>query len=515
MADSDYRLDEQDMLNQIADEEASKAALAESGLGAAPEAAATMVTPDQAALYKDVDFMGGSQDKTKEQQFVEALQMWQQPRPPQAPLAPTGSFSQDEIGRHMQAAQAAKPPEMNTQGSNLIMAQQAPEAFNVMQGAQAGLPLQTNMPVPLRPAVPPTAAESVQQEEQQLQLAEQEAAQRQLAAETAQAKARHSANIETAADDKVAEQDAAAASKSGTDWGKIVGQAVAVGLGEYGRHLTGGTENLAAKTIERVTAEQARKEKLSMEQLLAMQKKAYQDTQTRLKEEALKTDSELKKAQLAKIRMETKAAENAVATKQKVMARLTSGQGFSSEELQVLPDKDRARSVLMPDGTYKLAVSAQRAKEATEVADAAANATRDLHKLQEMAEYFGNNPGKKLLNREMIAQAQALQQAIKGNLRLPILGPGAMTDNEQRLLNNVVRDPSSLFSLGGANKAALNMLVQKLNEGRRQTYRSAGINVPPSKNDLNIAKLKAARPGMTDRQAADVLMASGNWVDEN
>lgn len=484
-------------------------------LGVAQEApaaapAATGITPDQASTYSDVNFGGGQTDAQK---FAEAMQQFGQKR--QLDLSPTGSYSQDEIGRQMQAQ---VQPELSAQGANLMTAQQAPEAFNVMQGAQAGLPLQANMPTPLRPAVAPTSiqpelspTESVAQEEAQRQVVAQQVAQRQAAQEVAQAKAQHAQNIDKAAADRVATMNQ---QQQGKDWGSIVGQGLAVALGELGRHMTGGGENLALKTIERLANEKAAKEKLSAEQSLAAKKMALDVAQLKLKEEELKTGSQLKRAQIGKIGMEMQKAAQEVAMKQNVMARLTSGQGFTAEELQILPEKDRSRAVVLPDGNYKLAVSPQRAKDTAIATDAASQASGQIKELLELADYFGNNPAKKLLSREEISRAKSTQMSLRGNLRTLIVGPGNVSTYEHELLNNVVRDPTAFFSLNSANKAALEQLLHKTQAAQRRAYKSAGIQLAPSVNDINIQKLRQQAPSMSEKQAEDILIKTGQWKEE-
>lgn len=373
-----------------------------------------------------------------------------------------------------------------------------------MQGT--GLEQPSQRPTPLMPAEP-----TQQMQQAAAQVAEREAAERQMAAELAEAKARHAANIDKAAADKVASLNQA---QSGKDWGSIVGQGLAVALGELGRHMTGGGENLAIKTIERLTNERAAKEKLNVEQKLAAQKTALDVAQLKLNEEKLKTDSQLKRAQIGKIAMDMQKAAQEVNMKQNVMARLGNGQGFTAEELQILPEKDRSRAVIMPDGSYKLAVSTQRAKDASTASDAASQASGQIKELLAAVDYFGNNPAKKLVDRGEIAKAQSTQQALRGNLRTLIVGPGNVSTYEHELLNKVVRDPTELFSFASANRAALQQLLHKTQAAQRRALKSAGISVAPSINDINIQKLRQAAPNMTEKQAEDTLIKTGQWRSE-
>ncbi len=188
---------------------------------------------------------------------------------------------------------------------------------------------------------------------------------------------------------------------------------------------------------------------------------------------------------------------------------------MSAEDLQVLPEADRERTVMLPDGTYALAaVNKERLNKGQEALDGATLGLKDINQLVKFTDYFGNNPGKKAFSREEIAQAQALAQSVKGKLRLSLLGPGAITDFEHKMLDNIIRDPTAFFSLGSANKAALTTIANKLQAERKHTYRSMGVNLPPSANERNVGALKSANPTMTDGQAIERLTKMGMWKDE-
>lgn len=477
-------------------EEATQA-LVQQGMPAEPQYVPTttpMLSPDAADPYANV---------------AGALMALQKP----APLAPTGSYSQDEIGKQMQAEM---PREGTTETQNLNMAQQAPEAFDAMIGSMAGTGLQANMPTPLAPAVAPDKLEPVPQdavmqvaaEQAQADMVAQQARQRQIAQEQALLQAQHEAAIQKSADDKLAEQDARAA---GLDLGSIVGQGLAVAMGEYGRYLTGGKENLGVAAIDRALAEKARKEKMSAEEKAAAKQYALQEAQLKLREEELKTDSQLKRAQIAKIGAEIQQEQDKVAAQRRIMALVQSGRGFGAEDLQMLPEAMQEKAVLLPNGQYGIAaVNKERLNEGQKAITANTQAKTSLKQLMDLTDYFGNNPGKKVMSREQIAAAQTLAQSLKGQLRLSLLGPGAITDYEHEMLNNIIRDPTKIASLASANRAALQVIMNKVNSENNYQYRSLGINLPPTVNERNVEAYKKAY-GLTDSQAIERLTKMGKW----
>jgi hypothetical protein len=476
---------------------------------AAPMPTATpMMSPESASPYAEAGY--GPQGPYTE--FAQAVENFRQPR---GPLAPTGSISQDAIGAQMQAQLEASSPQLTTEGSNLLMAQEAPEAFDAMVGGMAGTGLQANMPAPLAPAVAPNALQpeldpstQLAAEQAQAEIVASQARARDLAAQSAQLQAQHAAQIEQAATDSVEAQDQKAA---GQDWGSIIGQGLAVAMGEYGRYLTGGKENLGVKAIERAVEEKARKEKMSMEEKLAGKREALELAQLKLREEEMKTDSQLKRAQIAKINAEIGQEHAKVKMQQRVTALIKSGKGFGAEDLAILPESMQEKAVLLPNGKYGLAaVNKERLNKGQETITANTNAKNSLKELMDLADYFGNNPGKKVMSFEQKTAAKTLAQSLKGQLRLSLLGPGAITDYEHEMLNNIIRDPTALLSLGSSNKKALEVIMNKVNAENNYAYRSLGINLPPTKNKAGIEYYKK-QYGLTDAQAVERLTKLGEW----
>lgn len=496
------------ILQKHADEVAAQSAADEAARNAPPAA----LSPDQASAYTDTN----TQPETNPYgNLAAALQQYQQP-----PAGPNPDrFNQGGVGdlSHMNDA-----PQASTQGTNLVMAQQAPQAFDAMQGAMAGTGLQTNMPAPLAPAMAPDqlqpnpaaeqpAGEQVAQEQAINEAVQQQAAQRQAAQETLQAKMQHEANIQKAADTKIADQDTKA---KGINWGSAIGQGVAVALGEYGRYLTGGKENLAINAIDRVVKQESEKNKLNSEEKIAAKKAALEEAQIKINEAAQKSDSVLKKAQAAHFDAEVQTELTKVKAQQKLQALVSSGKGLTAEDLNYLPPADRARAISLPNGTYGLAVSPMRAKSAQEAADASAQGKDAIHRLLEFTDYFGNNPIKKVVDRESIAEAQNLQKQLKGSMRTLLVGPGNVSTYEHQLMESVIRDPTAIFSMASANKAALTSLLHKTEAAERRAYKGAGISLPPSQNDINISKLRSVSPKMTEKDAEDLLIKTGKWVSE-
>lgn len=73
------------------------------------------------------------------------------------------------------------------------------------------------------------------------------------------------------------------------------------------------------------------------------------------------------------------------------------------------------------------------------------------------------------------ADVAALKAFLVGDLRLPLVGPGALSQAELNILNNVVRDPTDVLSLKTGNMSALDSLRSKLVQGLRNQAEISGV----------------------------------------
>ena len=59
-------------------------------------------------------------------------------------------------------------------------------------------------------------------------------------------------------------------------------------------------------------------------------------------------------------------------------------------------------------------------------------------------------------------QAATLRGMLQGNLRTLIVGPGAVSDSERAIIDMIIADPTSIFSLDSTNQMALKTLGKTL-----------------------------------------------------
>jgi hypothetical protein len=109
---------------------------------------------------------------------------------------------------------------------------------------------------------------------------------------------------------------------------------------------------------------------------------------------------------------------------------------------------------------YGVAPSPEIAKEFREVLISATEAQTGIKRLLEINEM--DSPWTSL---DLRSEAGVLQGTLQGALRREIVGPGAVTESEQKLLKSIIRDPTKFWSLSSSNKTALETLLKKVERG--------------------------------------------------
>jgi hypothetical protein len=109
---------------------------------------------------------------------------------------------------------------------------------------------------------------------------------------------------------------------------------------------------------------------------------------------------------------------------------------------------------------YGVAPSPEIAKDFREVLISATEAQTGIKRLLEI-----NKMKSPWASLDLRSEAQVLQGTLQGALRREIVGPGAVTESEQKLLKSIIRDPTKFWSLSASNKTALETLLKKVERG--------------------------------------------------
>ena len=125
---------------------------------------------------------------------------------------------------------------------------------------------------------------------------------------------------------------------------------------------------------------------------------------------------------------------------------------------------------------YGLALTKEDATKLKDHTAQAASTKGNLSRLLQIGAMGGKSSDLGLRN-----EAQTLVSILKGQLRTPVVGPGAVSESEWKLLDEIVADPTKLWSLDGSNRKRLETIMQYVDRQTASMVRSAGLTDVNSK----------------------------------
>lgn len=433
----------------------------------------------------------------------------------------------DEYNAAQAAAQASQP--MTPQGEQDAQAAADYVENAAMQGTGvapgflpiAPGPMEPNSPTQGLPAyMQPNVAGEAQAEADMKAFAD---AQAQQAETKAQADMQRQTAIEEqqraqqfAENDKKLEAQVDADNKERPNWGNAIAQAIAISLGAASQMYTGAKENPGLAAIEKEIEKQAAERKYSSEQKQKMIELAFKQADLKLRQEEALTDSAFKRAQIQKLRVEMMTGLNDIEISKREASQLLKNEYTIDElpNLQASPTGQKIASNLVEvrPGLFRPALDPSRAKKLSEeVLPQFNGAEQGLSRLRQMNAEIGNNYLRKVVDRTSAAEADSLRQQVVGGLRLMLFGPGVMSDKEQALAQKIIRNPTDFFTLASSNEASYNAMMSKLKFAKRDYLRKSGVKLDPSKNEQNIAAVKAKFPNAKMSVVIDELIKQGKW----
>jgi hypothetical protein len=406
----------------------------------------------------------------------------------------------------MEAAEQARQEQVSPLLQGTPMAEAIPEGTNtVLRPTPDIIPEQTKEEIwaqkeKERKAAEAQAAKAKEDEAKRAEASAANEAEKNLRAQAAAAKQNQEsvakAEQEVAQDTKVA---AAEESKEGgvlnqaSPLLKKVRFVIAVLLGGISQGLTGAKTNPALDYLNNEFEKELENRKLDEKKKSDIRRAMVEQMQLMMqqKEYLLKTaDQRLK---FEKHRLELKQYDDVEKQKAVLHNLVTSGGGLSEDQVAQLSldhPKIAERTVRIPDSDrFVLVSSRQQAEAIKNEAAGLVNAEQDLGELLQLVDHFGNNPAIKVEDRTAVRRAGTLQQAVIGNLRILLFGPGVITDNERAIAERIIPDPSDVFTLASANRAALETMKDKVKFAMRDRVRAAGGRLPLTPNEANTKKL--------------------------
>ena len=281
------------------------------------------------------------------------------------------------------------------------------------------------------------------------------------------------------------------------DTGQKVSTVIGLILGGFGAAIGGG-ENLVKKSLDKQIDDDINAQKAELgkkENLLAANLKQYgnmrdamdmtrvmqQDAiSLKLKQAAAKAQDPLAKARLLQEAGKLELAQAPAVAK--MAARKTVEQAMRAADKdpsripevidalkQVAPEqaKDMQDRYVPGMGVALTSKDADYLKDLKGTVDTALSGIKDLKSI--------SNKPLKSLSPEDRAKADTVAGILKGVLRVPLVGPGAVSESERALIDSIVANPAKIFSLDSTTRIRLDTLEKKLQLGLDKAGESRGI----------------------------------------
>ena len=203
-----------------------------------------------------------------------------------------------------------------------------------------------------------------------------------------------------------------------------------------------------------------------------------QDAQLKIQEIANKyegQDISAKAMQLiGQIETQKQAAQSAF------LSRLQQTQPVTADaNVNMLTEDQRERFV----PGYGLALTKEAAKQGRELAGTIESIKGNIDELIKISQQSG-----KSLSPTDRARANTISSILIGQLRLPIVGPGAVSEKELELLQTIIADPTRIMSLDVTNRQRLKTLRERMDTQTANQLKTLGLIAP--ENKLGFTPLK-------------------------
>lgn len=196
-----------------------------------------------------------------------------------------------------------------------------------------------------------------------------------------------------------------------------------------------------------------------------------QDAQLKVNEIASKYEAPEVKAKAAQLigELEIKKQEAGA----KYMKDILSKQPVRPDAMpELLTEEQRDRFV----PGYGLALNKEDAKAAKELVGNFSAIKDNIGQLMALSNTAGAS-----VSPELRAKAETISSMLIGQLRVPIVGPGAVTEKELELLHSIVANPTNIFSLDSNNKIRLQTLRERMNAQEQSQLKARGLFAPTEK----------------------------------
>jgi len=278
------------------------------------------------------------------------------------------------------------------------------------------------------------------------------------------------------------------------DTGRKFQTGFAIMLGGIAQGLMGSSVNPAIQQLDKIFKNNQEKKDLALEKMKQLVKS---------KENSTKGELELVKlrkayADLEKVQLEIK---------QKRIVEVSGSMGgaaLSDEQYNLLSQNRETREMLVtgPDNRPYKAVSKEAATELRKQKNETEPAINQLNQIIDLVGTYNKlNP----LDPERAAMESRLT-AIAGKLRIPLTGPGVLTDNEYKRLRNAIGDPNKIVTLDSIQIAKMRAVKDVLVDDLNIRYKNAGVPVSLSPREVVINEASRKYPNLSRPQIVRLLV---------
>lgn len=259
---------------------------------------------------------------------------------------------------------------------------------------------------------------------------------------------------------------------------------LALSMGAAGAALTG-QPNAAITYFNRIADDQARRDKLNQEEKEVLRRAVFQQGQVELNKLEQATNSAYKKDVLRM--QQQQLAQQIEEANQRILqaaqqnlgraAVLSGKREIGDEEFAALSDREREAVVTLEDGRRVMATNKKAADDFKVISTEVGGAKQSLKSLIDTIKNANR------LDPREWKKAQSRVQQIIGQLRVPLTGPGVLTDYERNQLLDII-GTFGPFSIRGLELAKAETLMKDLDARLAYNAKTAGIRMPLTKQPV-------------------------------
>lgn len=262
--------------------------------------------------------------------------------------------------------------------------------------------------------------------------------------------------------------------------GKQIGVALMVALGGIAQGFSGASINPVLDTLDK-----------TFDKNIEMKKLAFKKVKEQLAAKAAATPDPLKAAQLRKAEADALKAEMSVKDTL-VMKQLGTlgGQALTPEQVVAANQQKDTRERLINVGDSSHIVSSKEVKK--DLSERSGDTQTAVNALNELIEL--SRSGAQIPLTVARARAGALQQAAVGKLRLPLTGPGPLTDTEFSRLLKAIGSATSPVKIPALEREKMKAIRDLLLNDMKNRYKQEGIEVPKTRREQIFDRLREQFP---------------------